>query len=351
MPSFLEIQQQSGGVVPAGMAWAEEFGDSVAEYESARTDCALFDLSHRAQLELDGNDRVRFLHNFCTNDVSKLKPAEGCEAFIPNIKGHVLAHVYVFCCQSSLWVDSIAGAEQGLRAHFERYIINDDVRIAARTDEWGELLVSGPQAAGRVARIIPEAAQLPPFGHLAARLNDASIVVRRVDYLLTDGFLVLVPRDKLGDVWLALISSGVKPAGAIAFHVARIEAGMPLFGADATEDNLVHEVGRTKRCVSFTKGCYLGQEPIARLDAMGHVNRELRGLRLDDGPAPEPGAIVTEANSDQEVGRVTSSAWLGEGHRPVALAYVGRRYLAPETRVRVATPEGAVVANVFWPVE
>ena len=243
----------------------------------------LFDLSHRAQLELEGNDRTRFLHNFCTNDIRRLKPAEGCEAFVPNIKGHVLAHVFVFCGESSLWIDAIAGAEEGLCAHLDRYIINDDVRVVARTDNWGELLVSGPRAAARIAQLVPQAEQLPRLGHLAVRLNDIPIILRRVDFLVTDGFLILVPRDKLGDVWLSLKNSGVRPAGALAFHVAQIEAGMPLYGTDVTADNLVHEVGRTKRCVSFNKGCYLGQEPIAQAGCDGAREPRVAGLTARSG--------------------------------------------------------------------
>jgi folate-binding protein YgfZ len=140
-----------------------------------------------------------------------------------------------------------------------------------------------------------------------------------------------------------------RPAGSLAFHALRIEAGMPLYGIDISEDNLAQEVGRTKQAISFTKGCYLGQEPIARIDALGHVNRELCGLKLSTGSAPPPGRAVNSEDGSKEIGSITSSVLSPLDNTPFALAYLKSQYLTPGTRVSIPIDDASIPATVFQP--
>ncbi len=140
------------------------------------------------------------------------------------------------------------------------------------------------------------------------------------------------------------------PAGTAAFDALRTEAGFPLYGIDITDANLAQEVNRTAQAISFTKGCYLGQEPIARIDAMGHVNQQLRGIRLSAGPVPAAGTEVLTTDGDpRKIGQITSAAMSYGTNLPVALGYLKRNYDSPGLEVGVASSAATIRGEVFWP--
>ncbi len=327
------------------------FGDPAAEYLSATTNAALFDLSNHAQIEITGDDRAKFLHNFCTNDIKGLIPGNGCEAFVTNIKGRILGHIFVFDSASSLWLESVPGSEEPLLAHLDRYIITEDVQLHPRTGDFAELYVCGPRAAEKLSQLLPSVESLQTMQHATGSLADTEVAVRRVDFTPVPGFLLTVSRLEAAALWQAIQNIGVMPAGSQAFEALRIEAGMPWYGVDLTDDNLAQEAGRTSRAISFKKGCYLGQEPIARLDAMGHVNRELRGLRLDALPVPPIGSKVVSPADGSQIGTITSAALSYTDNRPAALAVLRSQFTKPGTEVAVIRDDdGAPTrATVFWP--
>jgi folate-binding protein YgfZ len=159
--------------------------------------------------------------------------------------------------------------------------------------------------------------------------------------------LLSIARVDGDDAWQTLTQAGACPSGAAAFHALRIAAGFPLYGLDISEEQLAQEVGRTSRAISFTKGCYLGQEPIARIDAMGHVNRELRRLEFSTGPLPTPGTVVHDkpAPDGKPIGQVTSAAWSLRSRnddKPLALAYLRNGFNSPGTKVVVADADAVV---------
>jgi len=320
------------------------FGDPLAEFNAGRTTAALFDVGDRSQIEVRGADRVAFLHNFCTNDVKRLAAGQGCEAFVTNVKGRVLGHVFLFVEADGVWLESVAGADESLIAHLDRYLITEDVQLHARTAEFGELFVTGPQAEAVLTAAGFSVELREPYSHTQI---DDDIRVRRVDWFNQPDFLLAFPRSAEAEFRERLAScDDCFPAGSLAFHALRIDAGFPLYGVDISEDNLAQEVGRTASAISFTKGCYLGQEPIARIDAMGHVNRELRRLRLENGPAPAAGAQILSPDED-EIGRVTSSVQLTAASQPLALGYVRSRYTKAGTCVLVESGGERVAATVF----
>ncbi|MBW3539579.1 MAG: hypothetical protein KY476_04855 [Planctomycetes bacterium] len=347
--ALLEAQVNAGGMLHAGGARrppVAHFGDATVEYRAAREAAAVFDVSDRVQIEVAGRDRVRWLNSFCTNDIKRLAVGEGCEAFVTNVKGRVVGHVFVFAGDESLWVESSPGTETALLAHLERYIITEDVSLLPHTEALGELLVAGPRAAERLTAMDLATQELKLHQQVAATLGGRNVAMRRVDLTGGAGFLLSMPREHMAEVWSVLAESNIRPAGFEAHEALRIEAGMPLYGIDVSDENIAQEVSRTRQAISFTKGCYLGQEPIARLDAMGHTNRELRGLKLEGGDVPSAGAAVVEGEAD--IGRITSAARSPADGRPVALAYLKSRYLRPGTRVSVQGREGTTAATVFW---
>jgi folate-binding protein YgfZ len=308
----------------------------------------VFDLDGRTQIEITGGDRAKFLHNFCTNDIKRLQPGEGCEAFVANVKGRVLGHVFVFATAEALWLDSVQGAEAALLAYLSRYVISEDVELHGRSNEFGELLVSGPRTFERLRTLGIDAAPLPVNGHMSATPAGigATAAVRRVDWFGPPSVLLCVPREQGSELHRSLVeTAGVIPAEDAVFDAVRIEACFPLYGRDISEDNLAQEVGRTEQAISFKKGCYLGQEPIARVDALGHVNRLLCGLRSESRPMPEPGDAVLPTDTDTEIGRITSAAFSPAGGRPVALAYLRVAFAAAGTAVRIG--DARTPAHVF----
>jgi folate-binding protein YgfZ len=156
-------------------------------------------------------------------------------------------------------------------------------------------------------------------------------------------FLVRAAREDLATVWSELLQAGARPCGEQALDAARIEAGHPIYGRDISDKNLPQEIGRDQHAISFVKGCYLGQETVARIDALGHVNKTLVGVRFHGEQIPQPGLALTSADG-QTVGEVTSAAWSGRLRSPLALAYVRRGHNAHWTRLQTALGEAEVIA-------
>lgn len=321
------------------------YADSASAYEAATTGAALIDLSDRAQIELTGRDRQSFLHNFCTNDIKKLQPGEGCEAFLSSIKGRILGHLLVLCESERLLLDSVPGSEEFIVPHLDRYLITEDVTICNRSPEWADVLITGPQAADVLqARCGLDAAALPMYAHQTAQLDGVEVRIMRVPFTAAPAFLVIAPAGSIAAVWSSLLNAGATAAARDVFEALRIEAGFPLYGVDLSDDLIAQESGRTQQAISFAKGCYLGQEPIARLDSLGHANRMLRRLQLDAGPLPTAGAAVLDAASREPIGTISSAAAAPADNRPVALALLKTRNIGPGARVVVRVDESTDVA-------
>ncbi|MES2792474.1 MAG: glycine cleavage T C-terminal barrel domain-containing protein [Planctomycetota bacterium] len=341
------LQQAQGALFEAGASQPASFGNPQAESAAATSAAVLFDLGLRTQLELTGADRQKYLHNFCTNEIRNLRPGQSCEAFVTTIQGKIKAQIFVFAEENSLWVDANPGFEDLLFAHFDKYLITEDVQFFRRSAECLEFYASGPEVLSRLAGLGLPVAELAASRHVRVTLDSQPVSVRRVDWLGAPGCLIQVPATAAAAVWKSLTAGGLVPAGKAVYDSLRIMAGFPDYGIDLTDDNLAQEAARTNLAISFTKGCYLGQEPIARIDSMGHVNQELRTLRLQAGPAPEAGAKVLMPGEVREAGVITSSAWDYAADAPVALALIKRNYLSPGTKLNVVCGEQEVAATVF----
>jgi tRNA-modifying protein YgfZ len=318
---------------------------SANAHTSSAGSVVVFDLSDRTQIELVGGDRAKFLQGFCTNDIKSLQPGQGCEGFLTNIKGRVLAHLFVFAGKESLWLDTVPGQEAVIIAHLDRYIIREDVQLIGRSNDRGELLVCGTHA----AQLLMLDNGLPMYGSVERQAFGQSFDIRRVDLLGPPGFLLSVPRSALETTRQSLRAVGCVAGSRDEFESRRIEAGFPCYGIDITEENIAQEVARTKQCISFTKGCYLGQEPIARLDAMGHTNRELRRIRFDAARKPAVGATLLAADGDDEAGLVTSVAPLAnDAGQTMALGYLKTKFGRANTIVRVQC-DGAGLSGTVLP--
>lgn len=297
------------------------------------TAVTLFDLSGRTQVELTGADRAKFLHGFCTHDIQRLEPGQGCEAILTNIKGKAVGHVFVFATATALWLDTVAGQAETITTHLDRYLIREDVTFHDRSNELGELFLTGPHA----AQLLMLDEGLPPYGHVERESFGQPFVIRRADLFHQPGFLISLPLTARDAMLRSLLAVGVVSGSSDLFESLRIAAGFPLYGRDITDENLAQEVARTPQCISFTKGCYLGQEPIARLDALGHTNRELRRVRFATGSPVTPGMKLFAADSEDEAGILTSVAPLrNEAGETLALGYLKTKFGKPDTPVKAS---------------
>ncbi len=311
-----------------------------AQYATLTAGVGLVDFSNRTQIELSGSDCAKFLHNLCTNAIRELRPGSGCEAFLLNVKGHVVGHVFVFVGEQSIVLETVPGQGERLMTHIDRYIIREDVQLHDRSMEWAELLLSGMQAETLLAEhSLPIPKQ--KLEHTSATIADQEVWVRRVDMAGPIGFLIAVRREAIKSVLDFLVQSGAVRCSDQVFETCRIERGTPLFAKDITEDNLPQEVGRDSQAISFTKGCYLGQETVARIDALGHVNRLLKGLKLDSTELPSVGTELT--SNDKVVGSVTSSCWSPQLNSPLALAYVRRGHHEPGVKLKWGASNAEVI--------
>lgn len=313
-----------------------------AAYATLTQRCGLVDVTARRSLvELRGDDRRAFLHNFSTNDIRNLAADAGCEAFLLNAKGQVLFYVQVRQRPESIVVS--AGAERGaiIVRHLERYVIREKVTLADRSGAWSEIVVAGAEsiAALQTLGLAPPTAdnQSTSFADYpetsCVRLPWSQRVAFAVDGPTSEVDAVLRRLVDAGAVDLGAVDSKVAPAAFAALEALRIEVGLPLDGVDVTDANLAQEIDRNDRTLHFRKGCYLGQETVARLDALGHVNKTLVGLRFSDGLTATPSPGMELRVGEAAVGTVTSCAWSPRFHRYVALAYVRRGPNAPGTQL------------------
>jgi folate-binding protein YgfZ len=310
-----------------------------ADYRALTEAAGFADISDRSCFELTGDDRAKFLHNLCSNDILRLTPGQGCEAFLLNAKGKVVGHIFVYCSGNSLILDSSPGQGEKIVAHLDRYIIREKVELRDLRQRMTQLLVAGPQTAEILGGLGCPAPQ-ERLGHGQGAIAGMPVFLRRSG-LAGDGSFTLVGLAEHKDSLVqALLDAGARECGPAACAAARIEAGVPLYGADITDDNLPQEVDRNQHAISFTKGCYLGQETVARIDALGHVNRKLVGLNFS---SPEATRCELKAG-DVVVGSVTSAAFSPRLGAAIGLGYVRQGHNQPGARLACWQGEAEVVA-------
>ena len=286
-------------------------------------------LSARARFVLTGPDRVRFLHGMVTNDVEGLQPGMGCRSAMLTVKGKTLAELIIYADEEQLFLELDPEQRTKIKDVLNKHMIMDEVELADVTDELPELGVYGDDARAAV-----EAALSAPLGELAPYHH------RRV------GAVRVAAAPELGVPGYHLFSDVQvpgQPIGDEEWEVLRVEAGRPRYGVDVDEERLILEANMDD-AVSLTKGCYLGQEVVARATARGHINRKLMGLLLDGTLPAARGAMLSGPGRD-EAGLVTSSV-VSPRLGAIALAYVHRTLWGEGTELVVHDPAGPRKARV-----
>jgi len=281
-------------------------------------DCGLLDRSQRGKLALTGVDRKAFLNGQVTNDVEALEPGQGCYAAFLTPKGKMLGDLRILDAPDELLLDTERVALQGLFDLVRRFSIGHDVQLHKRTLESGLMSLIGSDA-----RAVAGGAELPEaeHSHIAAQIAEHPVRLIATDA----GVDVLCSAGDTETVATALRAAGAEPMDEAYAEILRVECGRPRYGVDLDDSVIPQEAGLNERAVSFTKGCYVGQETVARLHWRGKPNRHLRGVRLM-APAQAGTPLTLEG---KEVGRLTSAV-VSPRLGPVALALV-RREAPPGT--------------------
>ena len=329
-----------GALVPAS------FSDPVAEHRAVREAAGIFDFSFRAKVAAQGTDRASFLHNMLSNEIKGLTPGRGTYACLLDLKGHIVADARVYCADDLFLIDTDADLRDKLVKMLDRYIVMDDV--ALESPEFLAVAFQGPRARSLVEETLatPMPA-LSEFDHFVTTRPGYPVRVVRASSTGEDGYEVWVGMAEGISLWETACRkatlAGALPCGTEALESLRIEAGIARYGADFGEDTLPLEAGLFN-ALSFTKGCYLGQEIVERARSRGHVNWKLVGLFIDGGTPPRLGEKVLLAGKEQ--GEITSSCVSPTLGKTLALAYVRREVSEPGARLELGSGASAQVVGL-----
>ncbi|HEV2176265.1 MAG TPA: aminomethyltransferase family protein [Terriglobia bacterium] len=341
------LGEYHGALVPL------RFSEPNAEHRAVRSAAGLFDFSFRSQFAVKGEHRVRFLHRIVSNDVKNLAPGEGTYATLLNAQGHILVDFRIYVEADQILVDTDADLRDKAMQSLQRYIIGD--RVTIEPVDVCALAIQGPAARGLLDRALAVSGPLQKeYDHVLLHLAEAPVRVARATSTGEEGYEVRLGRDRALDVWRLLLSEatncGALACGTEALESLRIEAGIPRYGPDLGEDTLPLEAG-LYNALSFTKGCYIGQEIVERARSRGHVNWKLVGLLCDAAAAvPVAGGKLTaggpDGAHDKALGEVTSACFSPTLRRPIALAYVRREATEPGTKLALASGAMAEVTGL-----
>jgi folate-binding protein YgfZ len=306
------------------------------------------DRDTRGTLIVSGADRTSFLHGLLTNDIQTLPPGGGCYAAWLTPQGRLITDMRVLVLADRLLLGVRASDAAALAGRLDKLVFSEDVQIVDAGGAVAQVRVAGPRAAEALAASLGagagrtsgpserELASLPEYSCLElARDGEALKVVAKDDGLGVQAFDVLAPPDEIARLRRALEARGVPTLDDTESETLRIEAGRPLFGVDMDTDTIPLEAGIEDRAISFSKGCYVGQEVIVRVTTRGQgkVARKLVGLVLKGSHVPARHDAV--GAGDREIGRVTSATWSPGLGKAIALAYVHRDFAEPSTSVTV----------------
>ena len=342
---FLHEQAGARFTQVGGREVAADYGDSEAEYRVAREAVSIHDASYRETLRITGEDRVSFLHGMVTQDVKGLVAGVAAYTAMITAKGAMVADARLLKREGDLLLDVEPGLGAKVKEFLEKYLISEDAELHEATGEWGLLRLLGP----RTGEVLG-AALGSPFEPLAANatrgasLAGVQVVLLGQPAFEKHGVDVLVPRGSLEAVWKALVQAGgahgLKPLGFEALELLRVEAGVPRYGQDLVDTTIPLEANLT-HAISYNKGCYIGQEVIARATFRGHMNRKLAGVLLGETEAA-PGTELRKG--EKKVGWLTSVVRSPAQGQRVALAYVHKDHLEPGTELTLATGSTVKVA-------
>jgi folate-binding protein YgfZ len=305
-------------------------------YKSATERAAIAEQDWCGIVQLTGSERVSWLQGMVTNDVQKLAPGSGCYAAHLTPQGKIVAHMHILADEDVLWLSLERAAIPKLIQAFDKLLIMEDVQMADVSDEYSILGLIGPQSPALLNSWAGQALDLSTrYSH--RKLDNCRIVSSDL------GYDIWVPRAQTDAIVRSLTQAGATAIDRGTWDVLRTEAGVPIYGVDIDETTTMPEIGEAG--ISYDKGCYIGQEVVAKVKYIGHVNRRFVGLVFSEKALPEIKSVIRKGGRD--VGYVTTALFSPRLNRPIALGFVNRAACAPGSEVEVGAQMATVVEVPF----
>jgi folate-binding protein YgfZ len=342
-----EAHRAHGAEMQAICGWLlpRHYGDIEAEYRAVRQGAGVIDRSFVGKALVTGRDRLPFLHGMLSNEIKSLQPGEGTAAAFLDAHGKVMALLHVHVLEDRLLLELPPGLTEKTLERIDKFLISEKVYFESADESFSVLALEGPGARALLSAASGRGLDLAASQHVEVPIAGAPVRIVRRSETGGAGFQCWTMAFHGAALWRALVEAGARPVGAEALDVLRIEAGIPWYGHDVDESVILPET-RLEQLVSYNKGCYIGQEVVARVKYRGHVNRALSGLVIEGDRVPSPGVTVFAADDAREIGRITSATRSISLGKPIALGYVRREHFAPGTEVAVADGDEAIPARV-----
>lgn len=337
------------------------FGEPQAEYAAVRKGCALFDMAQRRVIQATGRDRIDFLNRLLTNQLldkdskTPLPRGAGVYSFLLNNKGRIVADMNVLELGNRTLLETDARNIGNIREVLQKHVFSEKVEFSCPGESNHQIAVHGPGAWDVLRSLFDEIPKLDNLGSVTAKFNGDETVIWRDDACGVPGYSILGASESIPNLWMKILSEfqssepgkrQVRPAGWAVFNTARIEAGRAMFGIDFDDTVLPAETSRVTQAVSFTKGCYLGQEIVARMHARGQVARKIIGIRMKEDALPMAGTPILDDQQNQ-IGGITSSTISPVlSGASIGLGLIKSAFSAMGTEVRIAA-EGAIRAGII----
>lgn len=335
-----------------GCALPANYGDAAREYKCVREAAGLIDKNYRALLSLKGADRVRYLNAMLTNNIRDLAPGQGTISLLLNPQGRILAEVETYALADRLLCASHAMIRKRLVEMLEKFIIMDDVTLEDITELMGTVALEGPASPEIIREICGfDLNSLPELGHAEVNISEMNCrILRRAPGGIPSAEFI-AERAHLSALWNLLLEKahqhGGGPVGYDALNVLRLEAGIPWYGYDFDENQIPHQAALEATHISFTKGCYTGQEIVERVRSQGNVQRRRVMLRFSGDTVPARGEPLFAGEA--EVGFVTRAAHSPKLNGVIAMGYVRREQIEPGSKVTCKSGEATVMEPLVPP--
>jgi folate-binding protein YgfZ len=331
-----ELHRENGAQIGTwfGCALPDNFGDWRKEYNFARESVALMDKNYRAYLDFTGPDRVRYLNAVLTNNVKGLADHHGTVSLFLNPQGHIQGEIETYAFPDRIFCVSFAMIRERLIEGLEKYIIMDDVTLTDVSEKFGTLALEGPKATSVAAKLT--GVEINSLAELEMREGTVGTIPCSISKRVTAGIAsveFLAEGPQLQALWTFLLrattENGGGPMGYTALNALRLEQGVPWFGYDFGEKQIPHEAGLQNSHISYTKGCYTGQEIVERVRSRGQVNRTRVSLKFDSPEQPAPNTPLLFEG--KEFGYVTRSGFSPSANAFIGMGYVRREKSYPES--------------------
>jgi len=326
------------GKIPLAYSNAEQ------EYWTIRKAVGLADISHIGRLRITGKDRISFLNGLLTNDISQLRENAGQRSALLNSKARVLADLHLYAQTDSLLVDTGESSASHVKEILDRFVITEDVQIQDSSHDLVQVTIQGPRSSQAIKEVLGAEAQ--DLKQLEQKTLGPSTIIAR-DRTGQSGYDMIMPALEAEPVWHGFLLNGgeigLNPVGSQALEILRLEAGYPKYATDVDENTIILEAG-FKDAINFNKGCYLGQEVVARATHIGRVNKQLVRLEVETKESVSPRSKLV--SDGREVGFITSAAFSPGLRRVVGLGYANREFAKEGTKVNVQSGQTSLSAVV-----